>query len=263
LLLIDFNLLFRDRIGFSLDEGITLEDLNIVLDKTAKNLPFENLCIMKNKPTVMTKEGLIQKIITRKEGGLCYELNTILHLFLKENGFNVSLVRGVIYDHNRREWNSIGKTHVTNLIHHNGESYIVDTGFGGNLPLKPVPLSGKTVTSDNGEFRAVHVDTIYGDYIFYMKLKHQDKDWRMGYAFDSKDAIKNENELHEIQEIILKHPDSPFNKRPLVTRLTDTGNMTLTGTSFTERIEGKLKKEEIDQNQFRDLAREKFGLESN
>lgn len=48
---------------------------------------------------------------------------------------------------------TIGRTHVTILLKHEGQIYLIDTGFGGNLPLKPVPLNGETVISQNGEFR--------------------------------------------------------------------------------------------------------------
>jgi len=254
----DLNLLFRNKIGIPDSEVITFENLDSVLEKTAKTLAFENLSILEKRTTEITKENLINKIIIQNEGGLCYELNPILSFFLQENGFNAVLIRGIIYDHIGQQWNSIGKTHVVNVINHKGQLYIIDTGFGGNLPLKPVPLSGETVTSENGEFRVDSVESEHGDYIFHMKLKHKDKDWEIGYAFDSKEIIKNLTDLNKIQKIILEHPESPFNKMPLLTRLTDRGSITLTGTSFTEWVEGKMKKENINQKQFKEIAKERF-----
>lgn len=40
----NLNLLFRERIGFPINKNITFEDLDIILEKTAKTIPFENLC---------------------------------------------------------------------------------------------------------------------------------------------------------------------------------------------------------------------------
>ncbi|MBY0098433.1 arylamine N-acetyltransferase family protein [Mesobacillus maritimus] len=257
----DLNLQFRSRIGFPPNIEISFENLDFVLEKTAKAIPFENLCILGNRISTISKETLMNKIIHQKEGGLCYELNTIFHLFLLENGFKTSLIRGMTYDHNGHQWNPIGKTHVTIIMNDHEQPYIVDTGFGGNLPLKPVPLSGGIVVSNNGEFRIECVDRESGDYIFYMKLRHKHKDWKIGYTFNVKDDIQNVSDLNAIQTIIVEHPKSPFNKNPLLTMLTDDGNMILTENSFTEWVNGKVEKKEIDQNQFNELAKEHFGIQ--
>jgi N-hydroxyarylamine O-acetyltransferase len=258
--LLAMNELFRKRVGISENEMITFETLDYVLEKAAKSIPFENLCIIANNTYELTKENLLTKIVLRNEGGLCYELNTILNFFLLENGLKAVLIRGVTYDHLNQRWNRIGRTHVANLVMHNGLLYIVDTGFGGNLPLKPVPLNGEAVTSDNGEFRVKKAESEHGDYIFEMKLKHKDKDWKIGYAFDSRKVVKDMKELNEIQKVILEHDESPFNKKPLINRITDNGNITLTNSSFTEWTDGIVNKEEIDENKFKELSKEYFGL---
>lgn len=256
----NLNILFRNRIGIPHHEVITIENLDKVLEKTAKAIPFENLCIIEDRTTEITKENLMRKILEKNEGGLCYELNSILHLFLIENNFNTTLVRGVVYDQLKQQWNTMGKTHVANLFNHNGQLYLVDTGFGGNLPLVPVPLNGKTVVSNNGEFRVDRVESEHGDYVFYMKLMKKDEDWRIGYAFNSKEGIHDISKLNEVQKVIIEHPESSFNKKPLITRLTDKGNITLTETSFTECVNGKVKKEEISENKFKEIRKAYFGL---
>lgn len=258
----DLNILFRKRAGIPNDLVINFENMDTVLEKTAKTIPFENLCIIEKKPTEMTKKNLLNKIVIKNEGGLCYELNSLFFFFLLENGLNVSLVRGVVYDQITQQWNIMGKTHVAIVMKHNGQLYIIDTGFGGNLPLKPVPLNGETITSNNGDFRVKNEKNDQGDYIFYMKLKNKDNEWKKGYAFDSKEVFKDVSILNEVQNIILKHPDSPFNKRALITRLTDRGNKTLTETSFSEWVDGNVQKEEIDHKRFKEILRDHFGIES-
>ncbi|GAA3332445.1 hypothetical protein GCM10020331_092600 [Ectobacillus funiculus] len=52
-----------------------------------------------------------------------------------------------------------------------------------------------------------------------MKLKHKQDDWKLGYVFfDSTVVVKDLSELNEVQRIISEHPESRFNKKPLVTR---------------------------------------------
>ena len=256
----NINLLFRKRIGIPQNEVITFQNLDKVLEKTAKSIPFENLCIIENRTKEITRENLASKILKQHEGGLCYELNSILYFFLIENNLSPTLIRGVTYNHMQQQWSATGNTHVLNLITHNGQEYLVDTGFGGNLPLKPVPLSGETVASSNGEFRVDREDSEHGDYILYMKLNHKGEDWKIGYALNSKEKIQNINELNEVQKIIIDHPESAFNKKPLITKITDKGNITLTDTSFTQWVDSALKKEIVDETRFKEIRKEYFNL---
>ncbi|WRU97007.1 arylamine N-acetyltransferase [Priestia filamentosa] len=143
------NTLLRERIGMSQEEKIEFDNLHTLLPQLAKELPFENLCIIENRTSELTEENLAHKFFTRNEGGVCYELNSLLYLFLVENNFDVKLVRGVIYENENNKWNDIGKTHVTILITYKEKIYLIDTGFGGNLPLKPVPFHYVTATEQS------------------------------------------------------------------------------------------------------------------
>lgn len=256
----ELNALFRRRIGLSEKEDITFENLNIVLERTAKTVPFENFRIIDNKTDVISRKYLVNKILVNNEGGLCYELNSILYLFLIENGFNAVLTRGVVFNNNTQEYLTLGRTHVTILLTHEEQTYVIDTGFGGNLPLKPVPLTGETVDSSNGQFRIKKVNSEFGDYSIEMILKHKDSDWKTGYAFDSKKTITEISEGNAVQKIIVEHQESPFNKQPLITRLTNGGSVTLTNTSITQWNDGIVTKEKIDYVRFNELLKQHFGM---
>ncbi|WP_243290933.1 arylamine N-acetyltransferase [Bacillus sp. FJAT-47783] len=257
----ELNTLFRKRIGISENEKITFETLDQILEKTAYSIPFENLSIMTNNTTEVTKENLINKMLVKNEGGLCYELNSLLYFFLIENGFSVVLVRGVVYDHVAQKWPTLGRTHVAILLTYEEQKYLVDTGFGGNLPLTLVPLNGKMVQTANGEFRIKKEDSDHGNYLLEMKLKYKDTDWRIGYAFDSTRPINDVSEFNEIQKTLIEKEQSPFNKHPLITRLTSSGNITLTNSTFTQWKNGHVTKEQIDDKTFRKLAKQHFGIE--
>ncbi|MCQ6560579.1 arylamine N-acetyltransferase family protein [Paenibacillus mendelii] len=255
----ELNALFRTRIGLSANERLTFESLDHVLALTAAAIPFENLRIMDQKTNEISIANLTNNLLVQHEGGLCYELNTLLYLFLIDNGFDAVLTRGVVYNYDAQAFVTLGRTHVTLLLMHEGQAYLVDTGFGGNLPLKPVPLTGETITSTNGEFRVVRVDNEHGDHRFEMKLKHKHADWRIGYAFDSRKPVTDLSEFNEIQRIIAEHPQSSFNKHPLLTKLTERGSLTLTNTSITQWEDGIMTKENIDDSRFKELLKQHFG----
>lgn len=75
----ELNALFRKRIGLQDDEKLTFDELDEILDKTAKTIPFENLSIMASHLSDINKENIMKKVLVRNEGGLCYELNTALY----------------------------------------------------------------------------------------------------------------------------------------------------------------------------------------
>jgi len=152
------------------------------------------------------------------------------------------------------QWNPLGDTHVAILLEHQQQLFLLDTGFGGNLPLAPVPLSDIIVQTETGDFKISNTITPYGEYIFELKLKHKDSAWRTGYSFSTKNIIESFAELNGVQTTIQNHPKSPFNKRRLLSKITDTGTVTLTDTSFTEWINGMEKKVKIDQQEFRELV---------
>ncbi|WP_018755929.1 arylamine N-acetyltransferase family protein [Paenibacillus terrigena] len=256
----DLNALFRQRIGLPEEVEITFDLLDQILVSAAKTIPFENFCIVKHRPYPISRESLIRKILIHQEGGLCYELNMLLNFFLIEHGFHMTPMRGIVFNHETQTYLPIGRTHVTLLMTHEHQSYVIDTGFGGNLPLTPVPLTGETVTSGNGEFRITPGDGEHGNYVLEMKMKHKHTDWRIGYAFDTQQLITNLSELNTVQQIISEHPDSRFNRYPLITRRTDQGQITLTGTSFTQWEDGIMTKEPIDRIRFEKLLSLHFGL---
>lgn len=251
--------LFHQRIGIPENEMITFEKVSEILEKTAKEIPFENLSIINNTNKDITKENLVDKMFKEKGGGLCYELNPLFYYYLLENGFKATMASGVVYNPSTGEYTKLGRTHVTIIIEHENQTYLIDTGFGANLPLTPVPFSGETVSTNNGEFRIKEANHEYEDYCLEMKLKHKDSDWRIGYAFDSKNPI-NTDELNQIQTIIKEHPGSSFNKHPLITRLTDNGSVSLTSHTFTQWQDGIVSKETVDEESFKELAKQHFGM---
>ncbi len=142
------------------------------------------------------------------------------------------MIRGNIYDNEIEDWISLSRTHVAILLTHEQHSFLIDTGVGTYLPLKPVPLSGETVVSSNGEFRLEKTDSTHGDYHLKMKLKHRHANWKTAYTFNSKQLIEDVSEFNDIQQTLIEHPDSPFNKNPLISQLTSSGYITLTKKLF-------------------------------
>ncbi|PTX55014.1 N-hydroxyarylamine O-acetyltransferase [Melghirimyces profundicolus] len=244
---------FFNRIQYNGSTDITFSDLPAIQRHFALTVPFENNAVMAKKTAPISLDGLREKIIDRKEGGLCYELNPLFYSFLKQLGFDVHLVAGTVFVDGQH--NDLIGTHVATLLHHNGRSYIVDVGFGSNLALQPVPLSGEPVTAITGEYRVREVDSPWGDYAYE---KYSDKELTLYYTFSTQPV--DEAYLSRVRDIILTNEKSKFNKSLFFTKLTDDGHITLTEKSFTITRNGHKTQQEVDKEMFHQLGRRHFGM---
>ncbi|MCM3747068.1 arylamine N-acetyltransferase [Paenibacillus pasadenensis] len=253
------NQLFRERIGWSETGKLEFSQLPSLLEAAALAFPFENLRVISGSSIPMNDESLTDKLLIRKEGGLCYELNSLLYLFLADNGFDVRMTRGIVYNHELQQWPDSGRTHIAVLLTEQGKRYLVDTGFGINHALRALPLTGEAEESRNGRFRIRQEETPYGDYVYEMMLSGKDDNWRLGYAFDSTLALTSLDEPREVQEMIERHPKSPFNKKPLAAKLTKNGSISLSPQTFTQWVDGQMTKTAINETEYAEKLR-LFGL---
>src|SRR5215831_2035740 len=60
-------------------------------------VPFENLSIHLDEPISLNDADLIDKIVARRRGGFCYELNGAFALLLEALGFEVRRVAARVY----------------------------------------------------------------------------------------------------------------------------------------------------------------------
>lgn len=208
---------------------IDMKHLPLLLRHVAAYIPFENLDIIEGVSEVLSPEGTAKKILQQHRGGLCYEINPLLATVLAENGLHVQWISAVIYDALHEEFSKTGYTHTLILLEDHGEQYIVDAGFGNNIPLMAVPLDGRTVSSTNGDYRIEGND-------LYMKRRYRDEQFVRAYRFDTQPIAAPQ--LRASQQIIETSEDSVFNKRPLLTKCTEDGTVTLSGNDLTIMKDG-------------------------
>lgn len=107
------------------------------------HVPFENLDI--HNHTKIDLNNLFDKIVVRRRGGFCYELNGLFFQLLKEIGFTVKIVSARVYSGNNvysREFD-----HMALIVKINNDDYLVDVGFG-EFALHPVKIELKKDTVD-------------------------------------------------------------------------------------------------------------------
>src|SRR3954447_10763487 len=55
-------------------------------------VPFENLSIHRGEPIELDDEALFEKMVVRRRGGFCYELNGLFAALLRSLGFEVVML---------------------------------------------------------------------------------------------------------------------------------------------------------------------------
>ncbi|HHL4886876.1 TPA: arylamine N-acetyltransferase [Bacillus thuringiensis] len=259
---------FFARLQMSSKEDIHFENLHEILQKMGYVLPYENLDVMDKNISKITRENVQNKLLLTHRGGLCYELNSLLYYFLIDCGFDVYRVAGTVYDLGGDKWKP-DDGHVIIILNYNDQKYIIDGGFASHLPLYPVPFSGEVISSQTGKYRIRKQNTDKGTYLLEMKRGDNGESaqflnseptntWRIGYAF-TLDKIDT-NKVNAIQNIIVEHPESPFNKGYIICKLIEDGHISLTKRNFTETKKGKKRKQAIHEEEFYQILTEVFNI---
>ncbi|QEL86109.1 arylamine N-acetyltransferase family protein [Bacillus mycoides] len=259
----DFQKQFFARLNIEEKHKVSFEDLPNIMYAMAQTVPFENLNILENNFKEISKKNLKEKILINNRGGLCYELNPTMYYFLKDSKFDVHLVSGTVYNATNSIW-AVDSGHIATVLQHHNELYLIEVGFGSYLPLSPVPFSGEIVHSVTGDYRIRKETTEKGNYILEMRKSNEfldqssTDDWTVGYAFYLEEV--DETKANAAQKIIVEHEGSPFNKVPLVVKLTHDGHASLTKDTLTVTKNRNKTKETITKEQYTNLLHSTFGI---
>ncbi|HYE45930.1 MAG TPA: arylamine N-acetyltransferase, partial [Caulobacter sp.] len=100
-------------------------------------IPYENLDVQLKRPVATDPGAAFDKIVTRRRGGWCYEMNGLLGWALSEIGFKVTrMMAGV-----RREQDgdlAVGN-HLILRVDLDDGPWMADVGFGDG-PVDPYPI---------------------------------------------------------------------------------------------------------------------------
>lgn len=144
------------RIGATRDSSLAeLQERHLL------SVPFENLDIHMDTRIVLEIPWLYDKIVERRRGGFCYELNGLFAELLRDLGFHVDLLAARVFGGGK-----LGPPfdHLTLLV---DDAWLVDVGFGA-FSLHPLRWDSREEQEDPaGPFTLVDhgddVDVYQGD----------------------------------------------------------------------------------------------------
>jgi N-hydroxyarylamine O-acetyltransferase len=131
---------YLDRIGYSGPRAATLDTLASVHALHPAAIPFENLNPLLGLPVALDIESLQNKLVRDRRGGWCFEQNSLFRNALEALGFSVTnLAARVLW--NAPQGSPIGpRSHMVLMVDVEGERFIADVGFGGNVLTAPLRL---------------------------------------------------------------------------------------------------------------------------
>lgn len=87
---------YLQRIHASKQIKHTIETIHYLQEQHMYHIPFENIDVIQRIPIRLDVKEFYQKIVERKRGGFCYELNGLFHWFLQQLGFKNDLIAATV-----------------------------------------------------------------------------------------------------------------------------------------------------------------------
>ncbi len=247
---------YLHRIDFHGPAPATLGTLRALHYAHLLAVPFENLDIPERR-IMLDEERFFDKIVRQRRGGFCYELNGLFAALLRELGFRVTLLSARVPKNKGAGAALMEFDHLALRVDLE-ESWLADVGFGESF-VEPIPLACDGERAESGI--TYRLDCRSDDrWVLQAKRGSQNGNgWKPQYDF-----TLHPHELAEFAGMCLYHqtsPDSPFMQRKVCSRLTPTGRITLATRRLIVTDNGTKQERSLDDQEYRAVLREMFGVE--
>jgi N-hydroxyarylamine O-acetyltransferase len=242
---------YFSRTGF---RGIALADV-ATLKKMMRcqlfSVPFENLDVQAGKVVSLAPEEICSKIVERRRGGYCYEVNGLFAMALEAIGIPYRFIaaRPMTYPVRRP------KTHMAIVATIGDEQWLCDLGFGSFGIREPVNLAwlDREIRQDFDTFR---LSIPSGQ--DYLLQSLTDGAWKNLYEFN---LFPHEwVDFEPANFLNSTHPDSIFVRNLMVVLQHETGKRVLTTFYYKNVTEGRTEEARVSPEEIPALLLEKFSL---
>ncbi|MGI6721650.1 MAG: arylamine N-acetyltransferase family protein [Anaerovoracaceae bacterium] len=171
-------------------------------------VPFENLDIMRGRELTLDRDPLFEKIVYRRRGGVCAELNTLYNWLLESLGYDVDSYHSRIISDNVPY---PGRSHRIMAVNIEGQKWLTDVGFNYEHHRKPLLLEAGLLQDDGECGYRLERDPAYG---WLMWQDRREAGWRKKIAFSEDPNI--DADFVAATFFAQHHRDSKINKKTKV-----------------------------------------------
>jgi len=240
---------YLNRVGVIAEPASDAAGLRALHRAHQMTVPFENLSIHLAEPISLDERDLIDKIVRRRRGGFCYELNGAFALLLEALGAQVSRVAARVYGEA-----GLGPPfdHLALIVRPADGSgpWLADVGFGSHSDY-PLSLQARDDQDDPaGRFRLAAAAAGDIDVL---------KDGLPQYRIETR-----ERSLADCVPTCWWHRTSPlshFTRSTICSRLTPGGRVSISGRMLIQTGFGARTEQQLDtDDQLLGAYRDHFGI---
>ncbi len=243
---------YLDRVGLTGPPPVSESGLAQVHRAQLLQIPFENLDILLGRGVDVAPDAVAAKLIDRRRGGYCFELNGLYCRALRALGFDARLLLA------RVVWgaeNVPPRTHALNLVRWAGHRCISDVGFGAHSMRMPLALEDGCESESYGQRLKLCADEEFG----WRLLGWHEGAWQPHYVFDLAPVYPADIALSNHWTSTGSH--SHFTRIATVSRITADGRITLRDGLLTRYRGGRTEREMACRESLPGILRNDFELE--
>lgn len=217
-------------------------------------VPFENLSIHVQEPIILDDQALFEKIVVRRRGGFCYELNGLFSALLRALGFEVHRLSAAVMNDEGQFGPEFD--HMTLMVTLE-QRWLADVGFGDSF-LEPLVLDSREVQAQG--LRSYRIDAEDGRYILWQR--DGAGAWNAQYRFDL--TPRTYDDYAAMCRYHQTSPQSTFTQRRVCSCATPDGRITLRDGRLIRTRDGVRQTQELaDEAAFAEALRVHFGMHVN
>ena len=245
---------YLQRICYKGNVEVTKETLYYLHRAHVLNVPFENFHVINKIPIILDQQSFYNKIVENRRGGFCYELNGLFAKALEEIGFEAYFIGCSVYVPALEAFGS-SHGHLAIIVPLEEKLHLVDVGFGDAF-IEPLELQFDEPKFQFGAYYKLSKIS-EGDILLEKSMDNEKYQKMYKFSLERKEL----QDFAETCEFHQTSPLAPFTKKPLCSRATSAGRITLTSTSLTI-TNGQQKKETavLSSSHFDELLEEHFGM---
>lgn len=242
---------YLERTGHGWNVRPDLETLRSLHRAHLEAIPFEALDVQLGLVPSIELEAIFDKLVGRRRGGWCYEMNGLFGAALERIGFDVTRVSCGVMRHVGGE-ERMG-THLALLVRLDGEDWLADVGFGSSL-IEPIRLA--EARHDHQPFEVGLSRTDDGHWRFSEYASGEP------FAFDFRAEPADEALLAEKCLWQATAADSNFVLNFVAQKRAGDRHIALRGKVLTERSPGgETRRELADADELASVLAQTFGIE--
>ncbi|WP_248924539.1 arylamine N-acetyltransferase family protein [Paenibacillus hamazuiensis] len=245
---------YLERIGYDGPLEANAETLAELQERHLHAVPYENLDIVRRIPLSLEIPALLDKIVVRRRGGYCFELNALFGWLLRQLGFEVT-------DWFARFWRDEPnpppkRRHHVLKVRVQDRSYLCDVGVGGIVPRRPLELIEGLEQPQGDEMYRLDRDADFG----WMLMERRHGEWSRLISFSEEPQLPKDYVMASFW--CENAPESIFLNQTMAAIRTKDGRNTIAGKEFriftADGVNAFVPETEED---YREALRKYFGIE--